>query len=572
VIKPIAIILLSVLSLCARGQKDVTIVIEENNSKTTKSFPDSVSLDQYIQKLLREYYADGYLYASYSFRQPWSAGQPEVLVTTKKRIKLKKIEDGNIDKTVLHSIGFNKKSVSRWHTPNPEQILEWENKIITYYENNGYPFAMVSFNIDSFIGDSVCASWHVTPGQAIVFDSIVQKGKFKPSDGYISGWLGIEKGKPYDERKISAYRQRLNISELVEEEKPMQIHFTEGKARLYFYLKKKKSNLFDGILGFSPDRDNPAKLVFNGDVNLRLSNSFNHGDLISMKWKSSANNSQEINLKASVPYIFSLPVGVNTALDIYKRDTLFLRTKQHYGLNFFSGIAGEIEFFIENTETHVIDQSIFRTATSLPAWADSRSTTGGLRIYVPKTDNLFVPHNGYMFSMEASGGKKKIFKNADAPETIYQNIDLETYVASFISEISLFKPIAGALHLMGNTRLGFIEAPKLFENDLFLLGGLHTLRGFDEKSMAASRYSVSTVELRFFFEKFSYLTLFTDYAVVRQIINNTDLNKYYISLGCGLSFSTKAGIFNIFYALGKQNPGDFSLRNGKVHFGFATRF
>ena len=123
----------------------------------------------------------------------------------------------------------------------------------------------------------------------------------------MSGWLGIEKGKPYDERKIVAYRQRLIISELVEEEKPMQIHFTEGKARLYFYLKKKKSNLFDGILGFSPDRDNPAKLVFNGDVNLRLSNSFNHGDLISMKWKSSANNSQEINLKASVPYIFSLP-------------------------------------------------------------------------------------------------------------------------------------------------------------------------------------------------------------------------------------------------------------------------
>ena len=140
----------------------------------------------------------------------------------------------------------------------------------------------------------------------------------------------------------------------------------------------------------------------------------------------------------------------------------------------------------------MIDQSIFRTATSLPAWADSRSTTGGLRIYVPKTDNLFVPHNGYMFSVGASGGNKKIFKNADAPETIYQNIDFDTYVASFISEISLFKPIAGALHLMGNTRLGFIEAPKLFENDLFLLGGLHTLRGFDEKSMAASCFNVNT--------------------------------------------------------------------------------
>ncbi|HPS84619.1 MAG TPA: hypothetical protein PLA88_09895, partial [Bacteroidales bacterium] len=87
-----------------------------------------------------------------------------------------------------------------------------------------------------------------------------------------------------------------------------------------------------------------------------------------------------------------------------------------------------------------------------------------------------------------------------------------------------------------------------------------------------SMYSVSTAELRFFFEKYSYLTLFTDYGIVRQMVNSSFTNRYYFSAGTGLSFSTKAGIFNIFYALGKQNPGDFALRNGKVHFGFVTRF
>ena len=554
------------------SQKNVIIAIDNDENTEIKPFIDSLELASYIQQLLREYYSKGFLYASCNYQQPWSAEKPFVFVSKNEKTILKQISSGNADNAVLQSLGLSDKKTCKWQTPDPERILEWENKIISHYENNGFPFAVVSFNVDSIINDSVSASWNVQPGPVIVFDSIVQKGKFKPSAGYMSSWLNIEKGKPYDERKITAYQRRLKMSELVEEEKPMQVHFTNGKARLYFFLKKKKSNSFDGILGFSPDRDNPAKIVFNGDVNLRLSNSFNHGDVLSLKWKSSANKSQEVNVKASVPYLFSLPIGINAGLDIYKRDTLYVKTKQHYGLNFFSGIASEIEFFAENIESRVIDQSVFKTATILPPWADSRTTAGGLRLFIPSVDNLIIPHNGFILSIESSAGKKKIIVSSDAAEELYDNIDIETLVVSGISEMSLYMPLKGALHVMGNTRFGIIEAPKLFESDLYLIGGLRTLRGFDEKSMPASMYSVSTVELRFFFEKYSYLTLFSDYGIVRQMVNSDFTNRYYLSAGTGLSFSTKAGIFNIYYALGKQNPGEFALRNGKIHFGFITRF
>lgn len=554
------------------SQKNVIIATDNNENTITKSFIDSLELESYLQQLLREHFSDGFLYATYNYQQPWSSDKPSIFISLNKKNILKQITPGNADEAVLQSIGFREKQIRKLQTPNPEQILEWENKIVSYYENNGFPFASVSFNVASIKNDSISASWDVKPGPAVVFDSIVQKGKYKPSATFFSSWMNIEKGETYDERKIIACQQRLKMNEIVEEEKPMQVHFTNGKARLYFFLKKKKSNSFDGILGFSPDRDNPAKIVFNGDVNLRLTNSFNHGDVLSLKWKSSANKSQEVNIKASVPYLFNLPVGINASLDIYKRDTLYVKTKQHYGMNFFSGIASEIEFFGENIESRVIDQTIFETATTLPAWADSRTTAGGLRVFIPSVDNLIVPHKGFILAFESSAGKKKIMVSPDATEGLYENIDLETLVISGTSEISLYMPLKGALHIMGSTHFGIIEAPKLFESDLYLIGGLRTLRGFDEKSMPASMYSVSTAELRFFFEKYSYLTLFTDYGIVRQMVNSAFANRYYFSAGTGLSFSTKAGIFNIFYALGKQNPGDFALRNGKVHFGFVTRF
>jgi len=568
-------------ALVAQGQKTVFIEIHYGEktldstqiiSAQSLTFPDSISVINYIENLLRKDFSKGYLYATYSMRKPWSDNAPHVEYYKGEKVFIQSVSTGNADESMLRSIGYSERKIAKWQSPDPERILEWENKIITYYENNGYPFAAVSFQVDDIIQDSVSASWNVKTGSIITFDSIVMKGKYKPSGNYISSWLNIDNGKPYDERKIAASRQRLSISDLIEEEKPMQVHFTNGKAKIYLYLKKKKANQFDGILGFSPDAANPAKIVFNGDVNLKLANSFNHGDVIAMRWKSSANQSQEVNVKASVPYLFGLPLGINGMLDIYRRDTTYVKIKQHYGVSFYTGVATEIEFFAENTETRVLDQSIFEFATVLPAWADSRTTAGGLRIYWPMTDNLLIPHSGFIAEVEASLGNKKIIESSEAPPGLYDQVELTSMVWKSTGFISVFQPVIGSLHLMGSSKFGYIDASELFENDLYLIGGLQLMRGFDEKSLPVSAYSVTTMELRFFLEKFSYLALFADYGATRQMVNNQFQNKYYFSTGAGLTFSTKAGIFSLFYALGKQNPGDFSIRNGKVHFGFVTRF
>lgn len=569
------------MALLAQGQKSVFIVFHTGefiNDSTEKvdgqilSFPDSNALARHLTDLLQKDFSKGYLYANYSVLRPWSDENPYIEYYRGEKLFIRSVSNGNADLSMFRSIGYSGRKIKKWQTPDPDRILEWENKIISYYENNGFPFASVSFEVDSINFDSVYASWNVQPGPTVVFDSLVQKGKYKPSVSFMSSWLGIEQGKAYDERKIADCRRRIEMSELVEETSPMQVYFSDGKARLYFYLKKKKSNSFDGILGFAPNRDNPAKLLFNGDVNLKLANSFNHGDIISLKWKSSADRSQEVNVKASVPYLFNLPVGVNGFLNIYRRDTLYVKTKQHYGVSFFSGIATEIEFFAENTDSRVIDQSVFESATTLPSWADSRTSAGGLRIYFPSVDNTIVAHRGFIAVFEASAGKKKIIANSSAPETLYDGIDLESLIVYGTAGISLYTPVKGALHVMGESRIGWIDAPKLFENDLYLLGGLQTLRGFDEKSIPASVYSVSTAEIRFFFEKYSFITVFSDYGIMRQMANSSFIMRYYFSSGAGLSFSTNAGIFSIFYALGKQNPGEFIIRNGKIHFGFVTRF
>ena len=171
------------------SQKNVIIATASDKNTETKSFADSIELESYLQQLLRERFSEGFLYASYYYQQPWSSENPYVFVSLSEKTILKQITSGNADEAVLQSIGLRKKQIRKWQTPDPERILDWENKIVSHYENNGFPFASVSFNVDSIINDSVSASWNVQTGPAIVFDSIVQKGiELDPAGG--QGWLG----------------------------------------------------------------------------------------------------------------------------------------------------------------------------------------------------------------------------------------------------------------------------------------------------------------------------------------------------------------------------------------------
>ena len=45
-----------------------------------------------------------------------------------------------------------------------------------------------------------------------------------------------------------------------------------------------------------------------------------------------------------------------------------------------------------------------------------------------------------------------------------------------------------------------------------------------------------------------------------------------VSLGAGINFETKAGIFNLSYAIGKQFGKGFDFRIGKIHAGLTALF
>ena len=549
-------------------------IINDTEYSQIKSFEvsDSSKIEKECQSFLFSIYEEGYLYARLYPHDSLSTSKDVFVLAKGPKVILSSLGKGNAEEELLNKIKYKEKKISKLKNPNSEKIYFWQKRMLEYYEENGYPFSSVALKITDLREDSVEAEWDIDKGPQIVFDSLLMRGKYKAQAGFTSNWLGIKSGELYDEQKIKMINERIKMSEIASQTQPFDVFFSGSKAKIYLYLSKKKSSSFDGILGFAPDPDKPAKLIFNGDVFLKINNSFNHGEKIILRWKNSGEGTQEIKLKGSYPFIIGLPLGVNGQLEIFKKDSSYVKSVQRYGVSYYSGIRNESSIFYEIHENRIISQSIYENISTLPSFVDSRSTFTGLNFTSFKADQIVVPHKGYRLNIEVAFGKKEILKNEMADASIYENINLESSVFRFQNDISYFLNIYKAWHLMFRNYSGIIESNSLFENDLFLIGGLQNLRGFDEKSIAASQFSVGTGEIRYFLENQSYINLFTDFAFAKIFRAETYVNTSYFSIGTGISFSTRAGIFSIFYALGKEKSQSFNIKNGKVHFGIITQF
>ncbi|MBN2728981.1 MAG: BamA/TamA family outer membrane protein [Bacteroidales bacterium] len=532
---------------------------------------DSLDIHRKTQNFLSDAFNKGYLYANL---EPDSFSEKHITYKyyPGPKVYLQQLNTGNAEEELVKKLRLNSRKMSGTQVLRKETFSDWQEKIIEYYENNGYPFCRIALQITELDTNSVSAAWNIDKGLPIVFDSIVMKGKYRPAASFVGNWLGIERGALYDERKIKMINERIRMSDIAVQTDPFNVFFSGDKAKIYLYLSKKKSSSFDGIVGFAPDPNNPAKLLFNGDVFLKVNNSFNHGEKIMLRWKNSGEGTQEVKISAAYPFIAGLPLGLTGMLEIFKKDSSWVKSTQRYGISYYSGIRNESGLFFERNENRVIARSIYEGATSLPSVADSKSTFTGLQFTSIIADDIIVPRRGFSIATEAAMGQKEILKNEAADESIYDSLQLESGVFRAQCDLNFFLPIKKSWHVMIRNYSGILESNSTFENDAFLLGGLQNLRGFDEKSISASKYSIFTGEIRFFLEKRSYINLFSDFAWAQVFESSAIKDKRFFSVGTGISFSTRAGIFSIFYALGKEESQDFNIKNGKVHFGIVTVF
>jgi len=542
------------------------------DTKTQKKLPkhllfsDSLETEKIKLDVLNMLHQQGYLAASLDSINSDSL-LSELFFSPNQRYKIAFLKNHNVTEEAINKAGFKEKILLDKPFQS-KQIQRLFEDVVSYYENNGYPFASVYLDSVNIKNHTIAGKINVNKGNLYFVDSLIVKGNARISKRYLENYLGIKEGNLYNESQIKRISNRIKELPFLTEKQPYAIEFSEKFSSIYLYIDKKKASRFNGVLGVQPDAN--GKVSLSGDTRLQLFNSFGRGELIDLNWRRIHAGTQDLKTKVNYPFLFNTPFGTEFDFRLYKRDTSFLEVNSNLALKYLMIGNNFIKVFVSNKSSSVLSKSF--VSAEIPGLGNVKLLSYGLGVNVEKLDYRYNPTQGYRFSGNASVGNKKIIKTSTTPENAYQTLVLKSilYQIDFNGEVFILLSKRNVIKLGNQSARIFNNT--LFENELFRIGGLLTFRGFDEESIFASYYTVSTIEYRFILEQNSYFHLFSDLAYYEKDTYRSFDNDIPYSIGTGISFETKAGIFSLSYALGSEKGNPFLLRSAKVHFGFVNYF
>ena len=387
--------------------------------------------------------------------------------------------------------------------------------LIQNLENNGYPFAKVTSDSIILNDSSVSFKYDVDKGKLILIDSFINHGTSKLTKGFIQNYVLIKSKQPYNESRIKDIDKLLQKLPYAIVRQPSNILFRDNKADIHLYLDKRKVNSFDFLIGFLPG-SNRGKILITGEVRVHLQNSFKRGEEIYLEWRKLQRQSQLLDVRFNYPYLLNAPIGVNFTFNLEKRDSSSLDLAWQLGLPYITSSNNYIKGFYKYFQTIVLaaDTTFAKLNKKLPNNLDATYNQYGVQAYYENLDYLFSPHKGYDMKLTGSIGTKKIKPNNQI--TTLQD-DFSGFNYESLYDSIKRKSLKGDIFWMGNYYLplgkkqrhilkfslngGSVFNQNLLRNELLRIGGNRLLRGFDEQSILASTYNITTLEYRMMIQR-----------------------------------------------------------------------
>ncbi|NPA09882.1 MAG: hypothetical protein GXO46_12905 [Chlorobi bacterium] len=449
------------------------------------------------------------------------------------------ISDSISDKTKLQKEFFTKNLDSTKKSINKKYIDEGFafSRIKSKYkgQKNGYPVVEIDINKNN----------------KRTIDNFVVKGYTSVPKRFIKNLEKEFKGKTYDDKNLIAINKSFQSHQFVALERPPQTLFTKDSTSIYLFMEKKKTNSFDGVIGFGNDKTD--KFTLNGTLNVNFRNIFNSFELINLYWQRNPDKGQTFDLQTDIPYLFKSNVGLNMKVNIFRQDSTFANVKAlpafYYHLNSRNklGLRGTFE------SSSIIDtlyvQGKDYSKKGIGIWFE---------MIEPTDIDLFLY-------------KTKINAGYDYLTTTYtkDNIQSPQNQFYFFGEHNY--------HINGNHFLNLKAEGAMMDskidfsaNELYRFGGWNSMRGFNENSLAADFFYYGSLEYRYLIGSQAFFDVFGQYGQ----LNNKSLNvkpKLY-SVGLGFNFFIPIGLMSFQLSNGNEFGNPFKFNDIKIHWGILSRF
>ncbi len=561
----------------------------EKKLEYEKIFNDSITLVDQLKTIVLQLHAQAHLEASID-----SLTQRDSLITAHlfvgKTYEWAALRNGNVEEAFLSQVGFRER-LYRKKAFHYKEVLELQESLLTYAENNGYPFATVWLDSVQINQGRISARLMMEKSRLVLMDGINVIGDANISNAYLENYLGLKKGNLYSKEKVKKVRARIKELPFVKEKESATVTFKGNKAVTNLFLEKKKASRFDILVGLLPNSQievlggpKVRQFLLTGTIDVDMHNQFGLGEKVMVEFQQLRPETQELRVNFEYPYILNFPFGVAADFELFKRDTTSLDVTYDFGVQYLFEGGNYVKAFWNNTVSNIltINTADIQNRQKLPASLDFSNASFGLEYYLQKLDYRLNPRKGWGIKLHGDAGVKKIKKNNSILDiedpTIdymlaYDTLNLKTFQYRIAAQLEYYVPMfaRGALKLGLNSGWYISENP-IYQNEQYRIGGNRLLRGFDEKTIFATRYAVSTVEYRLLVGQNSYLYAFADYGYVENITTTQNDIDQPLGFGAGLTFETKVGLFGFSLALGRQQNNPIDFRNVKTHFGYVSLF
>ena len=418
--------------------------------------------------------------------------------------------------------------------------------------NKGYPFNKVQLiDIKSYDQVNLYATVNIELNQKRKTDKIIVKGYENFPKTFTKHYLRYSTKDDFNFEEIKKKGEEIQKLGFVRQVKDPEVLFKKDSTITYLYLEKVKNNSFDGFIGFATNEKN-RKLDINGYMDIRLNNSLNYGEQININYKSTNDSDRFLKTNIIAPYIFNTPFALELNLDLTKKDSAYTKDKQSVGISYLINNKHNVSFHISSLNS----TSSLEIANELIK--DYKSNFKKIKYDFKKVNfnDKLIPIK-FLTSVEYSSGNRK-----DNSGTYNQNIYLVRAFNNFnVTEKSI---------IYINVESFLLNSNNYYLNEMLLFGGINSIRGFEENSIATNKMFLINSEFRFKLNNDIYINSIIDSAYYENIIENNSINIY--GVGFGLNINTKSGVFRINYANGIRKGQDIDLKLSKIHLSFSNIF
>ncbi len=543
------------LKLLILTDSDESVIVD------TLKFQSSQKLDAYLDSISSVYQRQGYLSAYWDNENKGDSIFAQLNLGP--RIERLQVRSNKIPASYLSD---EERMPSTY-----AEYLDMLDIVLQKVENEGFPFAGVSLGNPLRKDGTLEADLIFDSGPLITWDSVKVLGSSKTKDKYLQNLSFLKPGEPFSQEDFRKAALAVSRSPYFSIQNEPEISFQQQKAQPQFTLVDRRANVIDGIIGILPNENEEGSVLITGQLDLELYHLGGKGRDIALHWQRLNVETQSLSLLYKESYLFGSRISALVDFSLLKQDTTFLN--RDFGLSFLYEPNPKLflSFFTRRQASDLISTFGLSEVTELPEVADFRWNQYGLDLVWQDLDSPIFPRKGWRLQGKFSVGNKRILENTAIPSEIYADLDLSTTQFSIWGSIEKhisIKPIWG---MWVHSSFGLIDNENLLLNDLFRIGGLKSIRGFNENFFYARSFAYLNFEQRLFLGEGSYLLAFVDGGFVEDPYAD-ETRDYPFSLGAGLNLATGSGMFKFILGVGSANEQPFSFSYSRIHFGYVANF